>query len=92
MNNETDAGFQPGAMEHAARSFETSVPAEPITADEASDGNYGRPIYEAADALAKALELLKSDPDYAEVLGISKRGMDYINGAEATLRAASIDL
>lgn len=80
-------------LKHAADKWEADdAEAKALALDEANDGNYGRPVYEAADALAKAYDLLKADPDYAEVLGISKRGMDYINGAEATLRAASIDL
>lgn len=80
-------------LKHAADKWEADdTEAKALALDETNDGNYGRPVYEAADAMAKVLDLLKTDPDYAEVLGISKRGMDYINGAEATLRAASIDL
>jgi hypothetical protein len=80
-------------LKHAADLMEAEYAADALRSLEGSEeDNYGRPVYEAADALAKALDLLKADPDYAEVLGISRRGMDFINGAEATLRAASIDL
>lgn len=44
-------------------------------------------ISDAVNALARVQELLKADPAYAESLGISKRGMDFVCGAEATLRA-----
>ncbi|GAA5227259.1 hypothetical protein [Paeniglutamicibacter antarcticus] len=91
MSNETDTTAQPGPMERAARMFEDgSLGYPPITGDDPE--NPGPTVWGAADALAKVQELFKSDPDYAETLGISRRGMDFITGAEATLRAASIDL
>lgn len=45
----------------------------------------------AAASLAEVRAMLQSDREYAEGLGVSKRGVDFINGAEATLRAASLD-
>lgn len=46
----------------------------------------------AADILAAMQSLTKTDSSYSETLRISKRGMDFINGAEATLRAAAVSL
>ena len=75
MSKETDAGFQPGAMEHAARSFETSAPAEPITIDEQ---------IKLADQLAAMREPMEDGR-----MVVSKAGRAFLAGAEAALRAVS---
>lgn len=48
---------------------------------------YGDTTGGTADALARVQEQFKADPAYAKTLGISKRGMDFVRGAEAALRA-----
>ncbi|ASN38860.1 hypothetical protein CGQ24_07435 [Arthrobacter sp. 7749] len=55
-------------------------------------GNNPAALSPAADSLAEMRALLQSDREYADELGISRRGVDFINGAEATLRAARASL
>lgn len=43
----------------------------------------------AAASLAEVRALLLSDREYVEELGVSKRGIDFLRGAEATLRVTA---
>lgn len=75
-------------LNKAAELFEQDNP--PAQAGDDSE-SYAAPVWKAADSLAVALELFRNDPAYAESLGITKRGMDYLHGAESVLNAAAIN-
>ncbi|WP_417221376.1 hypothetical protein [Arthrobacter sp.] len=47
--------------------------------------------WKAADLMAAALELFRGDLAYAEALGATNRGADYLSGVESALNAASIN-
>lgn len=88
MSKETDAGFEPGALERAARSFEDGSLGYPVAGEEAPATSRAPMPLEQQIELADQLAAMRAPMEDGRMV-VSKAGRAFLAGAEAALRATS---